>query len=128
MTIITDVHTASTDVSTVCIAILLLLLHLQEFPQKADTTHIPLKKDCVLFTVTFIGITIQMIYRLSLHRGGRLEAVCVCVSECVCLCVTAECGNFGRGESPWMYLQPPLPLLLILPMVLLLSDSLLSFL
>lgn len=56
-------------------------------------------------------------------RGGQLEAVCVCM----CVCDNRVCGSFGRGESPWMYVQPPLPLLPILPLLLLLSDSLLSF-
>ncbi len=110
-----DVHTTSTH-ATVYIAIQellpvlhslplvplpLLLLHLQQFPQRADTTHMPLKKDCVLFTVTFIRITIQMIYRLSLQMGnsfrvwgGQLEAVCVCVCECDSI----VCGSFGRGK------------------------------
>lgn len=56
-------------------------------------------------------------------RGGQLEAVCVCM----CVCDNRVCGSFGRGESPWMYVQPPLPLLLVLPLLPLLSDSLLSF-
>lgn len=67
----------------------------QQFPQRADPTHMPLKKDCVLFTVIFIRITIQMFYRLSLHRR-RIHSELEEVSVCVCLCVWQL---WQRGKS-----------------------------
>lgn len=83
---------------------------------RTQTKHVPLKKDWILFTVIFSRLTIQMIYRLTLHRHdsfrawGQLEAVW-----------QHSVWQLWQTEGPWTHLQPPLLLILLL-----LSDSLLS--
>ncbi len=64
----------------------------QKFPQTWDMTHMPLKKDWVLFTVIFIRITIQMFHRLTLHRRrNQSEFEEVSWRLHVCMWETTEC-------------------------------------
>lgn len=84
-----------------------------------DTPNMPLKKNWILFTVIFSRLTIQMIYRPTLHRHRiYLEP------EASWRLCDNSVWQLWQTEGPWMPQQPPLLLLLLF--LLLLSDSLLS--
>ena len=81
------------------------------------------EKGLFLFTVTFIRITIQMIYRLRVSTERihsellRRTAGGCCVH--VCVRETVECmWQLWLRESPWMYLEHPSPPLLLLVLLL----------